>query len=257
MFKVQLSTVTASIGLAAFATLLLSPPASADTITIPTSSFDSTSSLEQYWNYNYPWGDTHNGAARMSSDHVSASGGVLTLTAVPASDSDSDIHYHSGTIYAKEQVNVDGTDAVGYQVEGEFIAPTTKGTWPAFWLNAASGWPPESDIAEWKGERTDQIWFNTFNTSSQVASKVVTWPDDGNYHAVKGVLRTIPGNSADLSIEYYLDGTLQATHTAAGYVGKALNLIIDLQMEGSSGSPGPTGTTTFKIRNVQMTKLTS
>ncbi|EPQ52674.1 hypothetical protein GLOTRDRAFT_46380, partial [Gloeophyllum trabeum ATCC 11539] len=186
-------------------------------VTIPTSSFDNTANLEKYWNYNYPWGDTHNGAARMvaTADHVSASVGVLTLTAQPYSgDSKSGIKYHSGTIYAKEQVNVDGSSAVGYQVEGEFVSPTAKGTWPAFWLNAASGWPPESDIAEWKGNA--KLWFNTFDTSRQVASKIVDWPTDGNYHAAKAVLRTIPGNSKDLGISYYLDNKLQATHTAAG-----------------------------------------
>jgi hypothetical protein len=100
---------------------------------------------------------------------------------------------------------------------------------------------------------TDQVWFNTFNTSSAVASKIVTWPTSG-FHSVKAALRTIPGNTADLSIAYYLDGTLQATHVAAGFYNKPMWLIVDLQMEGSSGSPGPTGGATYQIRNVTMTK---
>lgn len=102
-----------------------------------------------------------------SSDHshISVANSVLTLKATsvsgqPPSTSDPypAIHYFSGAIHAKEQVNVDGTNAVGYQVEGEFSAPTAVGTWPAckhvalhchhknlclhlVWLTAVSGWP--------------------------------------------------------------------------------------------------------------------
>ncbi|TFK49571.1 hypothetical protein OE88DRAFT_1736577 [Heliocybe sulcata] len=223
MLKLQVSTVA----LASLAGLWLVPAVLADTVTLPTSSFSSYSSFEQYWNYNYPWGDTHNGAARMVAsssdhDHVSLSGNVLTLTANPYSgDSDSSIKYHSGTVYAKPQVEV-GSSAVGYQLDAEFIAPTARGTWPAFWLTAVSGWPPESDIAEWKG--TDVINFNTFNTSSAVSTKTATWPQDGNYHAVRAVLRTISGNTRDIRIQYYLDNTLQATHVAANFYDKAMYL---------------------------------
>lgn len=39
----------------------------------------------------------------------------------------------------------------GLDIEAEFQAPTARGTWPAFWLNGAHSWPPEIDIAEWKG----------------------------------------------------------------------------------------------------------
>lgn len=91
-------------------------------------------------------------------DHISVANSVLTLTATTTTGQPAStaapfpaINYISGTIYAKAQVNVDGTDAVGYQVEGEFVAPTAVGTWPAFWLTAVNGWPPEADIGEWKG----------------------------------------------------------------------------------------------------------
>lgn len=61
------------------------------------------------------------------------------------------IHYFSGTVFAKQQVVVDGTTVTGFDVQGEFISPTAVGTWPAFWLTAVNGWPPEADIGEWKG----------------------------------------------------------------------------------------------------------
>ncbi|TDL21746.1 glycoside hydrolase family 16 protein [Rickenella mellea] len=229
---------------------------SADTVVLPATSFDTYSTLEQYWAYLYPWGSDHNGSARMvgnSSDHehISVSGGVLTLSATPVSGQPPStsnphpaINYFSGTIHANVQINVDGTDAVGYQVEGEFISPTAKGTWPAFWLTAVNGWPPEADIGEWKG--TEQIWSNTFRTASDVSSSTVPWPADGNFHCVKAV-------TSDLTIAYYLDDALQATHNATGFLGQAMWLY----MEGSSGSPGPSGTTIFQARNVIVTKLTS
>lgn len=49
---------------AALLSTALATPANkrATTVLIPKSVFDSTSSLEQYFTYNYPWGgDTHNG----------------------------------------------------------------------------------------------------------------------------------------------------------------------------------------------------
>ncbi|THH17682.1 hypothetical protein EW146_g3182 [Bondarzewia mesenterica] len=221
-----------------FATLFLATKA--DTVVIPKSSFDNYTNLEKYWSYLYPWGSDHNGSARMvgnstNHDHISVANGVLTLKAMPTSNQPAStaapypaIHYFSGTIYANEQINVDGTDAVGYTVSGEFIAPTAIGTWPAFWLTAVEGWPPESDIGEWKG--TQQTWFNTFNTSSQVHSTIVDWPTDGAFHSVSATLRTIEGSTTDLSIEYFLDGVLKATDVAANFRGAAMWLIIDLQV---------------------------
>lgn len=53
-------------------------------------------------------------------------------------------------------------------------------------------------------------WFNTFNTSSAVQSTIKAWPTDGQFHSVKAVLRAV--NTADVSIQYSLDGIVQATH---------------------------------------------
>jgi len=235
----------------------------ADQVLVDTTSFDNYTVFEQSWNYLYPWGSDHNGGARMvgnSSDHshISLSDGVLTLTATPVSGqppSTSDpfpaIHYFSGTVYSKVQVNVDGSSAKGFQVEGSFKSPTAFGTWPAFWLTAVNGWPPEADIGEWKG--TQQTWFNTFRTSSDVTSTIVAWPTDGQFHALKAVLTAV--DSVNVTIDYYLDNVHQAQHTG-NFVGKPMWLIIDLQMEGSSGSPGPSGTTTYQITDVKITKLT-
>ncbi|KAL0576076.1 Galactan endo-beta-1,3-galactanase [Marasmius crinis-equi] len=203
----------------------------AATTVIPSDSFSSISRFESFWNYLYPWGSDHNGSGRMfgsSSDHshISVSGNVLSLIATPLSNpnpptSSSDphpaIHYASGAVHAKSQITV--TQQNSYTIQGEFSAPTAKGTWPAFWLTAVSGWPPEADIGEWKG--TNQNWFNTFNTSSVVRSDLVSWPSDLSFHSLKAVL-TAESNNADVRIDFYMDNTLRATQFGKGFVGKAL-----------------------------------
>ncbi|KAI0027799.1 endo-beta-1,3-galactanase [Vararia minispora EC-137] len=234
----------------------------AQTTVIPSNSFSSIATFEQYWNYLYPWGSDHNGAARMvgsSSDHshINAASNTLTLIATPTSNAvpptstanpHPAIHYASGTVYAKSQITV--TASASYTLYGEFSSPTAVGTWPAFWLTAVAGWPPETDIGEWKG--TANNWFNTFNTSSIVRSDLVAWPTDLSFHSLQAVL-TAESNGADVRIDFSMDGVHKATQYGAGFVGKALWLIIDLQMEGSSGSPGPGGTTTYKVRNLKVT----
>ncbi|KAJ5988964.1 hypothetical protein N7481_004174 [Penicillium waksmanii] len=216
-----------------------------DNTLIPTSCFESTSSLTEYFNYNYPWGDTHNGAAIMKeSNSVIADAGILTLNATYTGASD--YAYDSGTVYAKQQFTVEAGG--GLDFSAQFIAPVETGTWPAFWLNGVNSWPPEIDVAEWKG--SGDISFNTFNSSSEVQAKDVEYPSPTDYHRVLAELRDEDGSN--VSVNFYLDGTLITTQYASGLVGQPLNLIIDLQMEGSSGSPGPTGTTLFQIKNLEV-----
>ena len=189
-----------------------------ETTEIPSDSF---SSLDTYWNYLYPWGATHNGGARMDEDHVSVSSdGVLTLTAEPVSGEEDPIHYLSGAIHSKAIFAVG--EGGGYDLSAEFIAPVDKGTWPAFWLNAADGWPPEVDIAEWKG--SGKISFNTFNTSSEVTALDVDYPTPAEWHSVKAELRD--ENGSDVSVKFYLDGELVTTQYAASYVGEGLRLYV-------------------------------
>uniref|UniRef100_L2G633 Glycoside hydrolase family 16 protein n=1 Tax=Colletotrichum fructicola (strain Nara gc5) TaxID=1213859 RepID=L2G633_COLFN len=195
---------------------------------IPKTSFDSQSNFDADWNYLYPWGSDHNGGARMTKDNVKFSGGTLTLTA------------------NKEHFNV--SKGGGYDFSAELKATTTKGTWPAFWLTAVQGWPPEIDMAEWKG--SGKISFNTFNTSSIVTAKDVNYPSPGNFHSIKVETRDL--NGKDVQAKFYMDGNLITTQVGAGYFGKPMYLIINLQMEGSSGSPGPSGSTEFQVRNLEV-----
>ncbi|MDP9615297.1 hypothetical protein JOF35_007635 [Streptomyces demainii] len=221
-------------------------------------SFGSYGAFASEWNYLYPWGSDHNGSARMygsASDHnhITLASGVLTLKATritwdegtSSSSPHLPIRYHSGAVHAKNQIVV--TDQFpDYEVKGEFQAPSAPGTWPAFWLTGVSSWPPESDILEFKGNSNN--WFNTFRTSSDVSSTVVGVSAPGNWHTYRAWITKV--NGSDVDIHYYLDGTWKAVHRGAGFVGTPLWLIINLQMEGSSGSSGPGGDTYYRARNV-------
>jgi hypothetical protein len=195
-------------------------------VMIPSTSFNSQSDFDADWKYNYPWGTDHNGGARMSPDQVRLSGGTLILTARKVSGQKSAssggktiaVHYLSGTVHAREHFNV--SRGGGYDFTGEFRATTTKGTWPAFWLTAVDGWPPEVDLAEWKG--SGKISFNTFNTSSQVSAKDVTYPSPGTFHKIKTEIRD--ENGKDLTIKFYMDGQLVTTQHGKGFLGKPMYL---------------------------------
>ncbi|MFI6345426.1 family 16 glycosylhydrolase [Streptomyces sp. NPDC050560] len=219
-------------------------------------SLASYGTFESAWNYLYPWGDHHNGSALMVADsgnhnHVSLSGGVLTLTSTPSTGGD--YHYHSGTVYAKQQVTVSDTWPV-WDVRGDFQAPSARGTWPAFWLTGANSWPPESDILEFKGSATN--WSNTYkNQNGDWSTTQTAVSNPASWHTYRAVLHKSSGT--DVQIQYYVDGALKGTHTGAGFLGQPLWLIIDLQMEGSSGSPGPTGTTYFRAQNLYLARSTA
>ncbi|WP_129842959.1 family 16 glycosylhydrolase [Streptomyces sp. RFCAC02] len=225
---------------------------------IDSGSFADYASFEAAWNYLYPWGSDHNGSARMygsptDHNHISLASGVLTLRAAriswdegtSTSDPHLPIRYHSGAVHAKHQVLVDDRFP-NYEVKGEFQAPSAPGTWPAFWLTAVSGWPPESDILEFKGDNRN--WFNTFRTASDVSSTIVPVSSPGSWHTYRAWITKV--NSTDLDIHYYLDGTWRAVHRATGFVGRALWIICNLQMEGSSGGSGPSGDTYYRARNI-------
>lgn len=188
---------------------------------IPNSCFNSQADFSANFNDLYPWGTDHNGAARMNASQINVSNGVLTLTAQPVSGQPPAhsggqtiaINYLSGTVYAKDYFTV--AAGGGYDFIGDFQAPVEQGTWPAFWLTAVNSWPPEIDLAEWKG--SGLISFNTFNTSSQVAALNVNYPTPGSFHTIKGEVRD--KNGKDVSINFYLNGALVTTQYGEDFVG--------------------------------------
>jgi hypothetical protein len=213
------------------------------------SSWNSRSALVSKWNYLYPWGATHNGSAKMvnSSTNLSTlwieSPGTIVIKAYPVSGQ-GNIHYYSAAIHAKQQVLVND-QYPNWEVRCDLQCPSARGTWPAFWLNGAWTWPPEADIAEFKGNNVN--WQNTFRTSSDVSTVKTTVSSPGSWHTYKAWIQKV--SSTNVQIHYYVDGVWKAQHTA-NFVGKPMNIIINLQMEGSSGTPGPSGDTYYKARNI-------
>ncbi|KAK3368247.1 glycoside hydrolase family 16 protein [Podospora didyma] len=206
----------------------LSLLADAKHVMIPSTSFNSQADFDDDWSYNYPWGTDHNGAARMDKSQValSSTGGTVTLTARKVSGEKAASHggkqipikYLSGAIHAKEHFNV--SRGGGYDFAGEFRATTTRGTWPAFWLTGVKNWPPEVDMAEWKG--SGKISFNTFNTSSQVRARDVTYPSPGDFHKILCEVRD--QNGRDVSVKFYMDDKLVDTQYGKNFVGQSLYL---------------------------------
>src|SRR5437867_9637198 len=122
-------------------------------------SFNTWAALQAEWNYNYPWGDTHNGSAKMYTNQLSLSCGVLTITAVTP-DPQSSYKYRSGAIHMKDSICIT-EQYPEWTFAGDFQAPNTLGTWPAFWITRAGDWTHDCDILEFKGDTQD--WFNTYD----------------------------------------------------------------------------------------------
>lgn len=251
--------ITGCAGLAGMALGTTSAPAgqAAAWETVINGSFASYATLESVWNYLYPWGSDHNGTARMyasASDHNHVyleSQGVL---AIKASRIDWDegassaepylpIRYHSGAIHAKQHVVVND-QFPDWEVKGEFQAPSARGTWPAFWLTGADSWPPESDILEFKGDNRN--WFNSYDGLWQ--STIVEVAEPGAWHRYRAWITKV--SDTDVDIHYYLDEKWVGRHRAPNFVNRPMWIILNLQMEGSSGEPGPSVDTYYRARDI-------
>ncbi|CBX90634.1 similar to glycoside hydrolase family 16 [Plenodomus lingam JN3] len=222
---------------------------------IPSNAFNSKTYLEKYFDYGYPWGT---GAAFMDPSHVTIpTPGVLRLTAQPVSGKRPVCHnpkiiinYLSGAVHSKQNFTV--TERQGFAVNFKVKAPVVRGTWPAVWLLSAESWPPEVDIAEFKG--SGKISMNTYNTSSQVTGVDLAYPDPDEWHSVScSLMHKTPGK--DVEVRFWLNDKVVSTQYAKDYVGKPMRLIINLQMEGSSKSPGPKTDTTFSIKDFTVSTL--
>lgn len=236
-------------------------------VLVDASSFNNYTTFEQKWNYLYPWGSDHNGTARMygnSTDHnhIYLTGTDLNILATRINWNEGNsphdpylpIRYHSGAIHLKEKITF--TDALPYwEIRGDFQVPTVRGSWPAFWLTGADSWPPESDIMEFKGDSR-----NWQNTATGPSWQNVTWQNKitpvtnaGNWHNYMLRVRRVSATHVDL--DYYIDNQLMATHRA-DFMNKPFWLIINMQMEGSSGEPGPQEAL-MKARNIYVAGSTT
>jgi hypothetical protein len=215
-------------------------------------SFQNIGAFDNEWSYNYPWGSDHNGTARMNQTNVTVSSGVVTLSSSPASHDEGHSHasphlnirYNSGTFYLKQQIVICPQYPV-WDFSGKFKVPTEIGTWPAFWITGARSWPPESDFMEFKGSA--ECHQNTYNGRWQ--AKITRVPQaDTVWHAYRAVAAL--KDSTNVNFQYFIDGVLESEQTANTFVGSPCWLIIDYQMEGDSGLPGPDEVTRFSMTDI-------
>ncbi len=225
---------------------------------LDSNSFLNQKTFKKEWNLFYPWGTDHNGTARMYKDQMTIDNGVLTIKADPvkkyegksSSTPHLDINYHSGAVHAKHQILVNEAYPV-YTISGEFKAPIKKGTWPAFWLTAVKGWPPEIDILEFKGDANN--WQNTFITPENCTTIKKNIPDAlDNWHQYSIELNRI--DETHTKVTYFLDGEKTGEHWT-NFTNHPMWLIINLQMEGSSGSMEKAESVTYMARNVTIKRI--
>ena len=239
-------------------TTLKTPEPVPPIVYLDSTTFRDSEAFAEHWNLFYPWGTDHNGSARMYEEQISLEGdGVLLIeagrTEVWEGESSADphlrIYYHSGAIHYKEHIVVNDS-LPKWEISGDFQVPTTRGSWPAFWITGAWNWPPEIDIMEFKGDNIN--WQNTVtgpnwqNTEWQTETREVQ--NAGNWHNYKTVMKKTDDTYVD--IDFYIDGKHTATHRA-DFLGQPFWLIINLQMEGSSGAPGPERAE-YRARNVYL-----
>jgi hypothetical protein len=215
-------------------------------------SFTNVQAFNTQWYCNYPWGTIHNGSARMDSTHVAVSNGVVTLTSsltnsyegASMSPWNIPIAYNSGTFFLQQEMVISPQSPV-WDISGDFMVPTVNGTWPAMWLLGVNEWPPESDILEVKGSSV--IWQNTYDGNWQ--TQLTDVPTAGSaWHNYRMRASMLDLNTVDF--QYFIDGALRSDQKAGTFVGVPCELIIDYQMGGAGGSPGPAYTTHTYARNI-------
>jgi hypothetical protein len=243
-----------------FPGIFLAPLAGAGAVwqtVVDGSSFSSVGAFQAKWSYNYPWGTDHNGSARMNATNVAVSGGTVTMTSsltnfyegTSSASPHLTIRYNSGTFYLQQQIIVDSQYPI-WDISGQFMVPTQTGTWPAFWMTGVNSWPPESDFAEFKG--SDGCNQNTYDGSWKTSTTAV--PTAGTaWHTYRMV--ACLENSTNVDFHYYIDGVMKSEQTSTTFVGSPCWLIIDYQMEGSSGNPGPSYTTYYYASNIVVKRL--
>lgn len=224
-----------------FATLKIPEPI----VYLDGTSFDNQTKFEDKWNMFYPWGTDHNGSARMFKENVNLKpNGVMEINSnwinwnwegYSTAEPKLRITFHSGAVHLKQQIKV--TPELPYwEIRGDFQAPTVFGSWPAFWITGAWSWPPEVDILEFKGNSTN--WQNTvtgpaWNQTIWTTDKTTVANSDNTWHNYKLTMKMI--SSTDTEVKMYVDNVLKGTYIK-DYTGKPFWLIINMQMEGASGT---------------------
>ncbi len=187
------------------------------------------------WNYNYPWGNTHNDNTYESPANVTVNSGLLNLTAYRDTS-------FAGKSFSSGAINTSGLLNVTYgYIESREKMPQTVGTWPAFWM-LQNGWPPEIDIQEVPESSYDDMYnywttYHYTNSSGNPASY-----GSGRHYAGFDLSADFHNYGVDWEptyMKFYLDGTLinTVTDTSAISQSAAMYLILNLAVGGWPGDP--------------------
>jgi len=177
---------------------------------------------------------------------VTFSSNALTLTSyyIPQNG----YNYQAGVVYATAEVPASGYTYATVDVDIYSPYAGTTGCWPAWWLDSAWNWPPEIDIAEFKGNvGGGNVWQNAVGSDGNW-KVVISTINNTQWHHYGLALGPIAAGAR--TYELFLDGTLKnqgSIPDAQG--GVPFWIIANYAMEGASLTPGPTTTTTIQMKN--------
>ncbi len=220
--------------------------------------------LSSQWHNNYPWkkanqtNDSYNFTALIDYRNIEVSDGRLLLKATKASGWPTDTSGETGIDYGGKysknwlpwagRVGVISSKKVFKRqslVSGRFKQPESPvGYWNAFWLNAASGWPPETDIFEYMSHQGVNKWYTATHRKNSGGSDV----GYGGWQSVSGInLRT---DYHDFTLDwgynymrFYVDGRLYCTNTNMDDLNeqnKGVQLILNTGIGGWETEPDDT-----------------
>ena len=179
---------------------------------------------------------------------VTMSNNILTLTAYHMAHED--CHYQSGVVYCNTDVPNRGYKFVTLDVDMNTPDAGTTGCWPSFWLESAWDWPPEIDVAEFKGDKdSDAVSQNVVGSDHKwvFTSSAI---DKDKWHHYSLLLG--PPASGARTYQMFIDGAVKAQGSFEDKQGVPFYVIFNYAMEGSAGEPGPTETSFIQAKNWKM-----
>lgn len=136
-----------------------------------------------------------------------------------------------GTSWSSGQICTRGKFSLTYgAIEWRMQLPVGGGgVWPALWLSAAVGWPPEIDVGEWTSDMSNWHTNYHYGGGSSGEQDLQDFSPAGmttGFHIYR--IEWDPGE-----IRWYFDGALIRTSTSTNVPSTAQVLLIDTYLGGS------------------------
>ena len=206
------------------------------------------------WEPHYPWGARSNNDEhqyyvdpRPGRDHPDlvalkpfrVNNGKLHIRATPIPETlrgaAQNHAYASGILTTAKSFSM----TYGY-LEFRARVPSGRGLWPALWLLPVDqSWPPEIDVIEVLGDRTDRLWLTVFSRgwwgAKKTANAVETVDLSRNFH-------TFGMKWTETDITWFLDGREIARIPTPSDMHKPMYIIMNLAVGGSWAQAPDQGT---------------